>query len=151
MFTIKFNAIDIDSKIVYCFYRDTSENKKSSGIERISSYDIFTEKEQRLKNMLEGDICSIYLQDDYTEKKSIDGTLESLSEEEITYIRDLVMRACYSLEFDDLLKPPSIDDQIDNFIKEFFDEKNDSNSQKDDSNNQKDFLAQFFQEIDDKK
>lgn len=144
MFTIKFNAIDIDSKIVYCFYRDTSENKKSSGIERIFSYDIFTEKEQRLKNMLEGDICSIYLQDDYTEKKSVDGTLESLSEEEIIYVRDLVMRACYSLEFDDLLKPPSIDDQIDNFIKEFFEEK-------DDSNNQKDFLAQFFEEIESKK
>ena len=144
MFTIKFNAIDIDSKIVYCFYRDTSENKKSSGIERIFSYDIFTEKEPRLKNMLEGDICSIYLQDDYTEKKSVDGTLESLSEEEIIYVRDLVMRACYSLEFDDLLKPPSIDDQIDNFIKEFFEEK-------DDSNNQKDFLAQFFEEIESKK
>jgi len=54
------------------------------------------------------------------------------------------MRACYSLEFDDLLKPPSIDDQIDNFIKEFFEEK-------DDSNNQKDFLAQFFEEIESKK
>ena len=144
MFTIKFNAIDIDSKIVYCFYRDTSENKKSSGIERIFSYDIFTEKEPRLKNMLEGDICSIYLQDDYTEKKSVDGTLESLSEEEIIYIKDLVMRACYSLEFEDLLKPPSIDAQIDNFIKEFFEEK-------DDSNNQKDFLAQFFEEIELKK
>jgi len=86
MFTIKFNAIDIDSKIVYCFYRDTSENKKSSGIERIFSYDIFTEKEPRLKNMLEGDICSIYLQDDYTEKKSVDGTFECLSEEEIIYL-----------------------------------------------------------------
>jgi hypothetical protein len=144
MFTIKFNAIDIDSKIVYCFYRDTSENKKSPGIERLFSYDIFTEKEPRLKSMLEGDICSIYLQDDYTEKKSVDGTLEGLSEEEITYIKDLVMRACSRLEFDDLLKPPSIDDQIDNFIKEFFDEK-------DDSNNQKDFLAQFFEEIEDKK
>lgn len=144
MNTIKFNAIDIDSKIVYCFYRDTSENKKSSGIERCFSYDRFVENEPKLKTMLEGDICSIYLQDDYTEKKSLDGLYTTLSTEEEQYIRDLVLRACSSLEFDDLLKPPSIDDQIDNFIKEFFDEK-------DDADTQKDFLAQFFDEIEEKK
>jgi hypothetical protein len=144
MFTIKFNAIDIDSKIVYCFYRDVSENKKSAGVERVFSYDTFIEKEPRLKTMLEGDIFSIYLEDSYTEKKSLEGTYEPLSDYETIYIKDLVIRACSNLEFDDLLKPPSIDDQIDNFIKEFFDEK-------ENSNNQKDFLAQFFDELEDKK
>jgi hypothetical protein len=144
MFTIKFNAIDIDSKIVYCFYRDTSENVKSTGIERVFPYDTFIEKEPRLKTMLEGDIFSIYLEDSYTEKKSVNGSYTSLTEEETKYIKDLAIRACSNLEFDDLLKPPSIDDQIDNFIKEFFDEK-------EDSDNQKDFLAQFFDELEDKK
>jgi hypothetical protein len=144
MFTIKFNAIDIDAKIVYCFYRDTSEIKKSTGIERTFSYDSFIEKEPKLKSMLEGDVCSIYLQDDYTEKKAVDGTHESLSEDEASYIKELVVRACSNLEFDDLLKPPSIDDQIDNFIKEFFDENENADTQKD-------FLAQFFDEIEDKK
>jgi hypothetical protein len=144
MFTIKFNAIDIDSKIVYCFYRDTSENIKSAGIERTFSYETFVEREPKLKTMLEGDICSIYLQDNYSEKKSVDGTYQSLSDEEMLYIKELVMKACSNLEFDDLLKPPSIDDQIDSFIKEFFDETESADTQKD-------FLAQFFDEIEDKK
>ena len=144
MFTIKFNAIDIDSKIVYCFYRDISESKKTPGIERVFPYETFVEKEPKLKSMLEGDICSIYLQDSYTEKKSVDGTHESLSEEETSYVKELVIRACSNLEFDELLKPPSIDDQIDNFIKEFFDENENTETQKD-------FLAQFFNELEDKK
>jgi hypothetical protein len=143
MFTIKFNAIDIDSKIVYCFYRDTSESRKSAGIERVFPYERFIELEPSLKSMLEGDIYSIYLQDDYTEKKSLDGLVEPLSNEETSYIKDLVMRVCSNLEFDDLLKPPSIDDQIDNFIKEFFDENENADKQKD-------FLAQFFDELEDK-
>jgi hypothetical protein len=144
MFTIKFNAIDIDSKIVYCFYRDTSEGKKAAAIERTFPYETFSDLEPRLKSMLEGDIFSIYLEDSYTEKKSVDGSFEPLNEEEILYVKELVIRACSKLEFDDLLKPPSIDDQIDNFIKEFFDENEDSDSQKD-------FLSQFFNEIEDKK
>ena len=144
MFTIKFNAIDIDSKIVYCFYRDISEGKKATAIERTFPYETFSDLEPRLKSMLEGDIFSIYLEDSYTEKKSVDGSFEPLNEEEASYIKDLIMRACSRLEFDDLLKPPSIDDQIDNFIKEFFDENEDSDSQKD-------FLSQFFNEIEDKK
>lgn len=144
MFTIKFNAIDIDSKIVYCFYRDISEGKKSAAVERTFPYESFSELEPQLKNMLEGDVYSIYLEDSYTEKKSIDGSYEALTEEEIIYIKELVIKACSSLEFDELLKPPSIDDQIDNFIKEFFDEN-------ENSDNQKDFLSQFFNDIEDKK
>jgi len=144
MFTIKFNAIDIDSKIVYCFYRDISEGKKSAAVERTFSYESFSDLEPKLKSMLEGDIFSIYLEDSYTEKKSIDGSYEPLNEDETSYIRDLVIRACSKLEFDELLKPPSIDDQIDSFIKEFFDENKSSESQND-------FLSQFFNDIEDKK
>lgn len=144
MFTIKFNAIDIDSKIVYCFYRDISEGKKAAAVERTFSYESFSEIEPRLKSMLEGDVYSIYLEDSYTEKKWIDGSYESLTEEETLYIKELVIRACSKLEFDELLKPPSIDDQIDNFIKEFFNEN-------EGSDNQKDFLSQFFNDIEDKK
>ena len=54
MYTIKFNAIDIEGKIVYCYFRDISENKKNSGIERHFSYDAFVEKEPVLKSMLDG-------------------------------------------------------------------------------------------------
>ena len=81
-------------------------------------------------------------ENNYTEKKSIDGSYEPLSEEEITYVKSLIERACVNLEFEDLLKPPSIDDQIDEFIKEFFDEE-------DDPVEQKDFLSDFFKELED--
>jgi hypothetical protein len=91
MFTIKFNAIDIDSKIVYCFYRDTSESKKTPGVERTFPYETFVEKEPKLKSMLEGDIYSIYLEDSYTEKKSVDGSYTSLTDYETEYVKDLVM------------------------------------------------------------
>jgi hypothetical protein len=146
MFTIKFNAIDIDAKIVYCFYRDTSENKKSAGVERTFLYDRFVEIEPRLRSMLEGDIYSIYLQDDYTEKKSLDGSYGPLTDEETVYVKELVTKACSTLEFDELLKPPSVDDQIDSFIKEFFEENGTPEPE-----SQKDFLSQFFEEIEDKK
>jgi len=141
MFTIKFNALDIEGKIVYCYFRDIEVDKKASPIERTFPYDRFIELEPTLATMLEGDIYSIYLQDDYTEKKNLDGTQEPLTEEEITYINNLVKKACVDLEFDHLLIPPSIDDQIDSFIKEFFDEE-------DEPATQKDFLTEFFNELD---
>ena len=86
-------------------------------------------------------IYSIYLQDNYTEKKNLDGSHESLTEEDITYITSLVKRACVDLEFDHLLVSPSIDDQIDSFIKEFFEDE-------DEPATQKDFLTEFFNELD---
>jgi len=142
MFNIKFNALDIDGKIVYCYYRNSEGGKKAQAVERTFPYDGFIEFAPELAEMLEGDVYSIYLEDNYTEKKSIDGSYEPLSEEEITYVKSLIERACVNLEFEDLLKPPSIDDQIDEFIKEFFDEE-------DDPVEQKDFLSDFFKELED--
>lgn len=145
MYTIKFNAIDIDGKMVYCFFRDISENKKNLGVEKQFSYDSFVEKEPRLKDMLEGDIFSIYLEDNYTEKKSLDGSYVSLTKDETDYIISLVKRACIDLEFDVLLSS-SIDDQINSFIKEFFDEKS-VDEVKAVEASPKDFLAEFFKDI----
>lgn len=148
MYTIKFNAIDIEAKVVYCYFRDTSENKKNSGIERQFSYDTFVEKEPVLKSMLEGDIYSIYLEDSYTEKKSVDGSYTSLTDYETEYVKDLVKRACVDLDFDNLLVS-TIDDQINNFIKEFFEETNTSNTTTPLIDTQRDFLEEFFKDIED--
>lgn len=145
MYTIKFNAIDIDGKMVYCFFRDTSENKKNPGVEKQFSLDTFVEKEPRLKDMLEGDVYSIYLEDSYTEKKSLDGSYVSLTKDETDYITSLVKRACVDLEFDVLLSS-SIDDQINSFIKEFFEEKSVDEVKKVEES-PKDFLAEFFKDI----
>lgn len=147
MYTIKFNAIDIDGKMVYCFFRDVSENKKNSGVERHFSFDSFVEKEPRLKEMLEGDVFSIYLENDYTEKKSLDGSYTALTLDEKDYILNLVKRACVDLEFDVLLTT-TVDDQINNFIKEFFEEKS-IDQVKAIEESPKDFLAEFFKDIED--
>ena len=47
--------------------------------------------------------------------------------------------------WDELLKPPTVDQQVEDFIKEFFDEE-----EKDEKPlEKKDFLAEFFQELED--
>jgi len=146
---IKFSATDIDAKHVYCFFRDTSENKKNTGIEKIFDTEAFLEKEPQLKAMLEGDICSIYLEGNYTEKKSIDGSFTSLTEEEVIYVNSIVKKACIDLEYDVLLVS-NIDTQIDNFIKEFFDESQPTIEKETtvvSKEDEKDFLAAFFKEL----
>ena len=52
-------------------------------------------------------------------------------------------KACVREEWDEILKPPTVDQQVEDFIKEFFDEeeKNEEPLEK------KDFLAEFFQEL----
>lgn len=45
--------------------------------------------------------------------------------------------------YDEILKPPTIDEQVEDFIKEFF-EEGDSEPLE-----QKDFLAEFFEELSD--
>lgn len=144
MYNIKFNAVDIEGKVIYCYYRDTSENKKNPGIERTFPFEEFLEKESRLKEMLEGDVYSIYLQDSYTEKKSLDGSLVPLSDEETEYILEIVKKACITFDYDELLTRTLVDDQIDKFIRDFFDKP-----AEDQANVQDDFLAQFFKDIED--
>ena len=51
-------------------------------------------------------------------------------------------------EWDELLKPPTVDQQVEDFIKEFFEDDEEEPLE------QKDFLAEFFAELeeeDDKK
>jgi len=141
MLTIKFNAIDIQTKTVYCYFRDVeTEGLRAMPVERSFPFDAFMEKEPTLAKLLEGDVYSLYIENDYTEKKSLDGSFGSMEEDEIEYCKNLVIRACKDLEFEDLLAPPSVDDQIDDFIKEFFDEE-------DNPAEQKDFLKEFFDEL----
>jgi hypothetical protein len=144
MYSIKFNAIDTDGNLVYCYYRNLSEGKQSTAVERTFAYDKFIEKEPKLAEYLEGDIYSLYIEDNYTEQKSLDGSYGPLSDECVSYCKELVTKACQGLAYDELLTPPSIDEEIDSFIKEFFDEE-------DEPAEQKDFLADFFKELEEEK
>ena len=51
-----------------------------------------------------------------------------------------MIRAGINEEWDELLKPPSVDEQVEDFIKQFFEEE-------DEPLEQKDFLAEFFKEL----
>jgi len=141
---IKFNALDNETRIVYCGYRKITNESKGELIQRTFPYDQFIEKEPRVANLLKGMVFSLYLEETptvkYTEKKWLDGRLEPLNEDEANYCRDLVMRATIGEEWDDLLKPPSVDEQVEEFIKEFFEETSEPVEQKD-------YLEEFFKEL----
>ena len=141
---IKFNALDNETRIVYCSYRIITNESRGNLLQRTFPYDQFIEKEPRVAEMLKGMIFSIYLEEtptvNYTEKKWLDGKMEPLTEDEADYCRDLIKRATVGQEWDDLLKPPSVDEQVEEFIKEFFEET-------DEPVEQKDYLEEFFKEL----
>ena len=94
--------------------------------------------------MVKGTITNIYYEQrgDFiiTEKKDINNTLVPLTEDEITFCVETVKKACIEETWDELLKPPSVDEQVEDFIKQFFEEE-------DEPLEQKDFLAEFFDEL----
>ena len=63
-----------------------------------------------------------------------------MTEEEISFCIDVVKNASIEEIWDELLKPPSVDEQVEDFIKQFFEEE-------DEPLEQKDFLAEFFEEL----
>ena len=64
-----------------------------------------------------------------------------MSEEDIIWAKEFVIRACVEEEWDELLKPPTVDQQVEDFIKEFFEDDEEEPLE------QKDFLAEFFAEL----
>lgn len=145
---IKFNAFDTNGKLVYCSYRKIETGKKSPAIERSLPFDKFIEQEPKLGEILEGACYYLYLEEDLLEnkkvyeKKFIDETPDTdLTEEEIDYFKSLVLQACLEEKWDDLLKPPSVDEQVEDFIKEFFDEQEEEEGQS------VDYLEEFFKEL----
>ena len=48
---------------------------------------------------------------------------------------------CVHEAYDELLKPPTVDQQVEDFIKEFFEDEEEEPLE------QKDFLAEFFAEL----
>lgn len=96
------------------------------------------------------DSSRLYL---YTRKDTIIGeiidihdntTLRYLDQDQINYYVKLVERVVLDKEFDYLNEPPSVEEQVEDFIKKFF---NDSDEEED--LKQKDFLADFFAELED--
>ena len=94
--------------------------------------------------MVQGIVTNIYYEQrgDFiiTEKKDINNNVQPLTEDEIIFCVETAKKACVDELWDDLLKPPSVDEQVEDFIKQFFEEE-------DEPLEQKDFLAEFFEEL----
>lgn len=144
---IKFNVDDLKQKMVFFEYLPKSEGNKLPIIERAIPLAKLLDVEQRLETFLEGEVAGIYLEfgpnTHVLEKIYEDRVENTLSDEMLEYVLDLTKRACVDKEFDELLKPPSIDEQVEDFINEFFTDDESENI------NQEDFLSDFFSELED--
>lgn len=141
----KFSIDELNQKMLFCEYRDLSQGKHSPPmIQRAFPLDKIIEAAPEVLKLTEGEEVGIYYEDKGTleVKERIFLThRESLDEETLDFINSFIERACINEEFDELLKPPTVDQQVEDFIKEFFE------NEEEEPVEQKDFLAEFFAEL----
>ena len=141
---IKFEIDDLTNEQVFCQYREVSKKGKGELKTRTFPLEKIVEEIPRIQEMVEGEITNIYYEQRgnsiITEKKDINDKIVPLNNDEIAFCVDIVKKACIEEEWDELLKPPSVDEQVEDFIKQFFEEE-------DEPLEQKDFLAEFFKEL----
>ncbi len=123
----KFNIDEDGAQMVYCEYRDLSKGKKAPLITRAFPLDIIGEKETKILEMVEGDIVDIYYEEFNGEIRASEvkwflGNVETNSAEDVEWIKKFVKCACVNEDYDDLIAPPSVDQQVEDFIKEFFED-----------------------------
>jgi len=144
---IKFNVDEMHQQMVFCEYRDFTAGKGPM-LTRAFPLNTIAEHEPKINELIEGDIIGIYFESRGTsevrETQYLD-KVTSIEDETVNWIKEFVEKACVKETWDELLKPPTVDQQVEDFIKEFFDEdeKNEEPLEK------KDFLAEFFQELED--
>ena len=145
----KFHIDEDNAKTVYCVYRDLTKGKSAPRLIRSFPLDIIGEKESKITEMVQGDITDVYYEEFNGEVRASEvkwflGNIEKNTEENIDWIKTFVKCACVNEDYDDLIAPPTIDQQVEDFIKEFFDDEEFENEK---PLEQKDFLAEFFAEL----
>ena len=143
-----------DDPFAYFAIKDYEKGKRAPLIARHFPLDLLAEQEPRLMEFVEGDIDNAYLEikKGYTvNQTSEDGIIAGeLSEEAVEFLTTLAKNVCLEEKYDELLAPPSVDQQVEDFIKEFFEEDSEFADFDDDKPlEQKDFLAEFFAELED--
>src|SRR5210317_124150 len=137
----KFHIDEDGTETVYCQYRDLSKGKSSPLLTRSFPLNIIGEKESKILEMVQGDITDIYYEE-------FNGEVRASEVKwflgDIAWIKTFVKCACVNEDYDDLIAPPSVDQQVEDFIKEFFDDEQFENEK---PLEQKDFLAEFFAEL----
>ena len=145
MLFVKFNALKGRSNFVY--FKRTEQDANG---DIISNADIaiplhkFLEAEPDFKLLSDGCI-SVYWEEPrhVLEKKYIDGSKTLIPDDEMEIIRNLLEKALDEHIYDDLLKPPTVEEQVDNFIKDFFEESEEVTTEE-----QERLLEEFLAELD---
>ena len=142
---MKFNIDEMHQRMVFCEYRDFSEGKGPM-LTRAFPLEAIAEQEPKINELIEGDEIGMYYElrgDQEVRETQYLNKIDSISDETVEWIKEFVEKACVREEWDEILKPPTVDQQVEDFIKEFFDEeeKNEEPLEK------KDFLSEFFQEL----
>jgi hypothetical protein len=141
---IKFEIDELTNNSVFCEYREVNENGKGELKTRSFPLEKISEEVPQVPEMVAGIITNIYYEQRgaqvITEKKDINGLVIPLTDEEQEFCVSMAKEACINEKWDELLKPPSVDEQVEDFIKQFFEED-------DEPLEQKDFLAEFFEEL----
>jgi len=144
-----------ENPFAYFAIKDYDKGKRAPLISRHFPLDLISEHEPRLMEFVEGDIDNAYLEikkSTTVNQVSEDGfTCGELSEDAVDFLTNLTKIICLEEKYDELLAPPSVDQQVEDFIKEFFDPEDNELENLDDEKplEQKDFLAQFFAELED--
>ena len=124
---IKFEIDELTNNSVFCQYREVTEEGKGPLLQRSFPIEKIGEEVPDIPRMVQGLITNIYYEQrgDFiiTEKKDISNNIETLTEDEITFCVETVKKACIDELWDELLKPPSVDEQVEDFIKQFFEEE----------------------------
>ena len=141
---IKFEIDELTADSVFCQYREVTEEGKGELLTRSFPLEKIGEQVPDIPRLVKGTITNIYYEQHgdhvITEKKDINNNIISLTDDEIIFCVETTKKACIDKMWDELLKPPSVDEQVEDFIKQFFDEE-------DEPLEQKDFLAEFFEEL----
>ncbi len=138
---LKFMVDDVRQSMVFFELLPNEGNKLET---RAIPLTKLLEVEPKLADYLEGETVGIYFEhasDRRVEEKIFLDRIEAVEPEILDYVTDITFKACVEKEYDELLKPPSIDEQVEDFIAEFF---TDDDSEELD---QKDFLEEFFSEL----
>jgi hypothetical protein len=140
----KFNIDEMNQQMVFCEYREISDGTKGPMLKRAFPLEKIGDVEPKIMELVDGEITGIYYERrnliTVKETQYLDYTV-SIEDDLIEWIESFVKRACIEEEWDELLKPPSVDQQVEDFIKEFFEDEEEEPLE------QKDFLAEFFAEL----
>lgn len=145
---MKYYKINIDEMYqekVFFEYREITEEVKGSLISRAFNLDSLGKLEPKFLELVDGPIIGVYYESRGTSEVRETIWLEkrdTISDDNVVWLKAACERACITKEWDELLKPPTVDEQVEDFIKEFFD-----NDEDDKPLEQKDFLAEFFADL----